>query len=64
MKIDDIKPLIKSLKNGTGKILNYYSPRNLSERQKKMFERNGVRVECRYRASAWFEIDMINTLHG
>jgi hypothetical protein len=64
MKIDDIKPLIKALKNGSGRILNYYSPRKLSEQQKKMFERNGVKVECRHRNKAWFEIDMINTLHG
>lgn len=59
MKIDDIKPLIKALKNGSGKILYYYSPRMLSDRQKKMFERHGVKTECRYRSKAWFEIDMI-----
>ena len=59
MNTDEIKPLIKAIKQGSGKILNYYSARSLTMKQKMMFFRHGIKAECRRRDKAWFEIDMI-----
>ena len=59
MNTDEIKPLIKAIKQGSGKILNYYSARSLTMKQKMMFFRNGIKAECSRRDKAWFEIDMI-----
>ena len=60
MNTGQIKPLIKAVKQSVNKrILNYYSARSLTMKQKMMFLRNGVKAECRRRDNAWFEIDMI-----
>ena len=60
MNTGQIKPLIKAVKESVNKrILNYYSARSLTMKQKMMFFRNGVKAECRRRDKAWFEIDMI-----
>ena len=60
MNTDQVKPLIKAVKQSVNKrILNYYSAKSLTMKQKMMFLRNGIKVECRRRSNAWFEIDMI-----
>jgi hypothetical protein len=60
MNTDQVKPLIKAVKESLNKrILNYYSPRSLTIKQKMMFLRNGIKAECRRRDKSWFEIDMI-----
>ena len=60
MNTDQVKPLIKAVKQSVNKrILNCYSARSLTMKQKMMFFRNGVKAECRRRDNAWFEIDMI-----
>ncbi len=60
MNTGQIKPLIKAVKESVNKrILNYYSARSLTMKQKMMFLRHGIQAECRRRSNAWFEIDMI-----
>jgi hypothetical protein len=60
MNTDHIKPLIKAVKQSVNKkILNYYSARSLTIKQKMMFLRHGIQAECRRRSNAWFEIDLI-----
>jgi hypothetical protein len=60
MNTDQIKPLIKAVKQSVNKkILNYYSARSLTIKQKMMFLRHGIQAECRRRSNAWFEIDLI-----
>lgn len=60
MNTDEIKPLIKAVKESVNKrILNRYSARQLTMKQKMMFLRHGIKAECRRRDKAWFEIDMI-----
>lgn len=60
MNTDDIKSLVTIVKQTINKrILNYYSARKLTMKQKMMFLRNGIVTECRRRDKEWFEIDMI-----
>jgi len=58
MDLREIKRLIKALKNGRGKIHHYYSRIALKPNQKKLFDKNGITVECTHRSKYWFEIDM------
>jgi len=53
MNTYQVKPLIKAVKQSVNKrILNYYSARSLTMKQKMMFLRHGIKAECRRRSNA------------
>jgi len=58
MSLDSLQLAIEGVKR-SGKILNWYSPRQLRKSQLIKLHANGINATCRKRSNAWFEIDFV-----
>jgi hypothetical protein len=58
MSLDSLQLAIEGV-NRSGKILNWYSPRQLRKSQLIKLKANGINSTCRKIANAWFEIDFV-----